>query len=106
MNVGAEGCWCACRTSNPVPRPKRRGAKPGTAMKDEAFPSEQLIDMERKMLLSNSAGISFAFEPYWEAQKEFVMSRLSPEDLPTFVSILNEKGERKAIQFFSEKYSN
>jgi len=52
------------------------------------------------MLLSNSAGISFAFEPYWEAQKEFVMSRLSPEDLPTFVSILNEKGERKAIQFF------
>jgi len=80
--------------------------KPGTAMKDEAFPSEQLVDMERKMLLSNSAGISFAFEPYWEAQKEFVMSRLSPEDLPTFVSILNEKGERKAIQFFSEKYSN
>jgi len=26
--------------------------KPGTAMKDEAFPSEQLIDMERKMLLA------------------------------------------------------
>jgi len=62
--------------------------KPGTAMKEEAFPSEQLIDMERKLLLINSAGISFAFEPYWEAQKEFVMSRLSPEDLPTFVSIL------------------
>jgi len=34
--------------------------KPGTAMKEEAFPSEQLIDMERKLLLINSAGISFA----------------------------------------------
>ncbi len=80
--------------------------KPGTPMEDEPFPPEQLIDMERKALLSNSPEVSFAFEPYWDAQKEFVLSRLRAEDLPRFVSILNEKGERKAIEFLSEKYSS
>jgi radical SAM superfamily enzyme YgiQ (UPF0313 family) len=78
--------------------------KPGTAMENDPFPSEKDIDAERKFLRTNCPDIEFSFEPYFEAQKEFVMSRLKVEDLSEFVFLL-QKGDRKAIKFFAEKYS-
>ncbi|NPV88599.1 radical SAM protein [Coprothermobacteraceae bacterium] len=75
--------------------------KRGTPLFDAPFPEQDAIEAERNLLRKELTGVTFTFEPYYEAQKEFVMSRLIPEQLSAFVDLL-AVSEKKAVRTFAE----